>query len=723
MGSSSTYRLKVLNGIVCLLTLVLIHSCADREINLPPDAIVIEDFDSDAWDNWESKGNAFGNGPYQSMDLGEKMRDKGFVGGLVNSNINGNKATGSIISPDFTIQKKYLNFLISGNAIYNAEDCNLRLVIDDSIVRYAPPTRSPLIEWACFDMEEYIGEMARIEIIDRSEKTHIMVDMILQSDVMQLGPGYRSLTAEKKYLLFPVKKGGKQYRIRLEKEGDVTEQFVVEMGLDEVDFWAFKDISRYAGKKITIQSNCPFKPEGFDRIYQSDTIPGQNKFYSEVTRPQFHFTAAQGWINDPNGLVYYQGEWHLMYQHNPYGTIGSLKHWGHAVSNDLFHWEARPSSVVPDDFGSNHSGGAVVDLFNSAGLQKGDDKTLIAFWTSAGHFTSPSSRFRQCISYSNDRGKTWNKYSDNPIIGHIAGRNRDPNVIWYEEADCWIMALYLEGNNYALLKSKDLLNWEMINQITMPATECPDLFRLPLDGDQNDIKWVFWGGNGNYIVGDFDGTHFTAEGESHRTHFGNRYYAAMTFVNAPDNRIVQIGWLTGREPFLDESTNFMCQLSIPNELTLRKDAEGNPVLYSNPVKEIEELREDQYRTAHIQLESGIPYIADFESELIDMEVEIETGEAKEIIANIRGTEVIYQCEEGKLICEGQEVQVENNSKKISFRALVDRCSLEIFWNEGAKAVFILEKIDPANRSISFNAVGGNASIEKLELYSLKSIWN
>ena len=709
-------------AIVIFLTLSWITSCADGEADLPPDAIVVENFDSRDWDDWISEGNAFGNGPCESAYLGEEMRDKGFTGGFADSHFKGDEAKGRLISPVFTIQKKYLNFLITGNAHYNAEDCQLRLVIEDSTVRYAPATRSPLMEWACFDMEELIGKMAHIEITDHSEKTHIMVDMIFQSSEMKLGPGYTTLTAEKKYLLFPVQKGGKQYRIRLEKEGDVTEQFVIEMGPGEPDFWAFRNISQYAGKRITIRSHSPVKPEGFDRIFQDDTVPGQNGFYKEGYRPQFHFTATQGWINDPNGLVYYKGEWHMMYQHNPYGIIGSLKHWGHAVSTDLLHWKLRPSSVVPDDFGSNHSGGAVVDLFNSTGLQQGDDKTLIAFWTSAGHFTSPTSLFRQCISYSNDRGRTWNKYHGNPVIGHILGRNRDPNVIWFEEENCWIMTLYLEGNSYAILKSTDLLNWEMVNQIIMPARECPDLFRLPLDGNQKEMRWVFWGGNGNYIVGNFDGTHFTAKGEAQRTHYGNRYYAAMTFNNAPDNRIVQIGWLTGRRPFQDRNSNFMCQLSIPNELTLRTNDEGTPVLYSNPVRELQDLREDQYLIEHKDLMSCIPYVANFESELIDLEVEIEILEGKEIIVNIRGTQVIYHCDEGKLVCEDQEVQVEKNSKRIRLRALVDRCSLELFWNEGAKAVFISTTMDPSNRNISFSSIGGNARIEKLILYSLKSIW-
>jgi len=273
-------------------------------------------------------------------------------------------------------------------------------MIDDSLITYAPATRAPLVEWGNLDVSRYIGHEAHIEIVDSSYTGYIMLDNIMMSNELKLGPAKKTFIAEKRYLLLPVKGGGRQYRLRLEKKNDVDEQFVIEMATGKPDFWAFKDISAYKGRKMTLSAYCPGIPESFDQIYQSDTIPGERIFYKEEFRPQLHFTTKQGWINDPNGLVYYKGQWHLMYQHNPYGIIRSLKHWGHAVSTDLIHWKEMPSSVVPDDNGSNHSGGAVVDFKNSAGLQKGDEKTLIAFWTAAGHFTSPSRKFTQCISYS-----------------------------------------------------------------------------------------------------------------------------------------------------------------------------------------------------------------------------------------------------------------------------------------------------------------------------------
>ena len=716
---------------VFLVLLILIIACTQNQQLDLEDSLIISDFNTDTWKDWQNEGMAFGSTPYLSKDLEGELQGQGFEGRIVNSNSSRLEATGKLISPAFIIERRYLNFLISGNGHYNVENCNLRLIIGDSIVRYAAGTRAPHIEWESFDLSDLIGQEAHIEIADDSDKLYLMVDHIFQGNEMQLGPFRKSFTAEQQYLLFPVSKGGKQYRLRLEKEGDVTEQFVIEMAEGTPDFWAFKDISRYKGKQLTILGNSPIQPEGFDQIYQSDVVPGEEHFYKEPNRPQFHFTSKQGWINDPNGLVYHEGEWHLMYQHNPYGIIGSEKHWGHAISTDLVHWEERPSSVVPDDWGSNHSGGAVVDHFNHAELQQGTEKTLIVFWTSAGHFTSPVRRFTQSISYSNDRGRTWNKYDGNPIIGHIEGRNRDPNVIWHEQAEVWVMSLFLDNNDYALLTSRDLIHWDLVDKIKMPASECPDLLLMPLDGDKNNQKWLFWGGNGNYVVGDFDGTKFIIEGEARRTHYGNRYYAAMTFTNGPDGRIVQMGWLTNRTPF--EDSNFMNQLSIPNELTLQTNRMGELVLHANPIKELEQLRGKSRMEKEIELEQDTPYRVDFKQDLADLELDIDPGKAKEIVFNIRGVRFTYD-KKGKHLSYSVESQsvfgnssndqipldTFNNSLKV--RILVDRVSIELFLNGGEKAVFISTLLDPENSDFVIEAKGGNARINMLEIHILNSAW-
>jgi fructan beta-fructosidase len=666
-------------------------------------------------EGWESTGNL------SPMSYKTEMLPKNVTGfeatAIFNTGYEQAEKTGTLTSPEFVINKKYINFLITGNNNYNADDCNVRVIIDGKVVKYAPPTRFPLVEWGAMDVSEFSGQKARFEVFDNSKKRFILIGQIFQSNELSLGVNQHTFYVDKKYLLFPVTRGGKQYRFRLEKEGDIAEQFVVEMEDGEPDYWAFKDLNNFAGKEIKLTSYCPTNIESFEKIKLSDEVPDENQFYKEKERPQFHFTSKTGWINDPNGLVYSEGVWHLMYQHNPYGVIGSLKHWGHAVSTDLIHWEEKASSVVPDDLGSNHSGGAVVDFNNSAGLQTGKDKTLLAFWTSAGHFSTPSSSFRQCISYSTDGGQTWNKYAGNPIINFIEGRNRDPNVIWHNDSQKWILSLFLDNNMYAIFNSDNLIDWTLTDRIMMPANECPDMFQLDLDGDPQKRKWIFWGGNGNYVLGKFDGLKFEIEGEAHRTHFG-QYYAAMTFNNAPDNRVVQVGWLRAW-PF--PNTNFRMQMSILNEITLKTSPEGYPALYSYPVKEFEVLRSDSLLLKDIMIKQQT-YIPDFNAELIDLNLLVKVKKGGILTMKIRGEDILYNRNENTISYKNEKVQLLTNSDIQEFRILADRASIEIFCNGGEKVLYQSVAMDSENSSLEFSTNGTSAVLKQLEIYSLKSSW-
>ena len=262
-----------------------------------------------------------------------------------------------------------------------------------------------------------------------------------------------------------------------------------------------------------------------------------DNLYQETYRPQFHFSAKENWLNDPNGLVYYKDEYHLFFQHNPTGIDWGNMTWGHAVSTDLLHWKQLPNAIEPDDLGTIFSGSAVVDWNNTSGFQTGTEKVLVAFYTSAGDYAAEKKAFTQSIAYSNDRGRTWTKYEGNPVIGHIEGHNRDPKVIWHEPTQRWVMALYLDGNKFALLGSTNLKEWAPLCEIEMPGvTECPDLFELPVDGNPENMKWVFWGGNGNYVIGSFDGTNFTKETEPLQSEWGRNGYAGQTWSDIPGGR-------------------------------------------------------------------------------------------------------------------------------------------------------------------------------------------
>src|SRR5579862_9865645 len=286
--------------------------------------------------------------------------------------------------------------------------------------------------------------------------------------------------------------------------------------------------------------------------------------YSEPLRPQFHFTARRGWINDPNGLVYAKGEYHLFFQHDPNDTAGAHKFWGHAVSKDLVHWKELPEAIEPDALGDIWSGSAIVDPQNTAHLGKG---ALICIYTAAGgaNDLSKGQPFTQCLSYSLD-GRTFSKFIGNPVLGHLEGGNRDPKLNWYEPDKKWILALYLDGNRYGIFSSNNLRSWTQLQTVEMPnASECPDFFEMPLDGDKKHMKWVFWGASGYYRVGTFDGATFKPETDSIRSDYGNTSYAAQTFYNEPKGRRVQIGWFNGS---VFPGCAWNQQLGFPAELTL-----------------------------------------------------------------------------------------------------------------------------------------------------------
>jgi len=209
--------------------------------------------------------------------------------------------------------------------------------------------------------------------------------------------------------------------------------------------------------------------------------------YSESLRPQFHFTAQKGWLNDPNGLVLHNGEYHLFFQHNPDSTEWGNMTWGHAVSKDLVHWRQIEHALLPDKRGTMYSGSAVTDPLNTSGM--GAD--IIAFYTAAGGKNPESNGqpFTQGLAYSRDNGRTFTKL-DAPIINHIVAENRDPKVDWHEPTKSWVMALYLDGEAFVLFTSKNLKNWTEIQRFHMPGSaECPDFFEMPIAGSR-EKRWV-----------------------------------------------------------------------------------------------------------------------------------------------------------------------------------------------------------------------------------------
>ncbi len=462
------------------------------------------------------------------------------------------------------------------------------------------------------------------------------------------------------------------------------------------------------------------------------TVPGDRNpaaptepaaLYREKWRPQFHFTARQNWHNDPNGLVFYKGEYHLFFQHNPTGIDWGNMTWGHAVSPDLVHWQQFPHAIFPDRLGTIFSGSAVVDWQNTAGFQSGREKTLVAIYTAAGD-TSPESKgvkFTQCLAYSNDRGRTWTKYERNPVLPHVVGSNRDPKVVWHASSQRWIMTLFKDGNTYAFFASPDLKTWTPLQDLTVPdCGECPDFFEMPVTGDRRTRKWVWTAANGHYLVGTFDGTRFTAETGPHVSDWGKNFYAVQTYSDIPpsDGRRIQIAWMNGgKYPDMP----FNQQMSFPCELRLKAFPEGLR-LCRLPVRELESLRARTHSWKDRALRPGDNPLAGLAGDLFEIRVEIEPGEASAVRLEIRSEPVHYSVPEKTLTCLGRTAPCELSGGRLRLQILVDRTSLEVFGNDGKASMTSCFLPDPANRSLSLQAVGGTARVVTLKVFELRSAW-
>ena len=487
----------------------------------------------------------------------------------------------------------------------------------------------------------------------------------------------------------------------------------------EKAFYSRRDFLKTVGLGAAALTAPPLV-QGCAELSKARKKPPIGALYNEKYRPQFHFTPRTNWTNDPDGLVYYKGEYHMFFQHNPFGINWGNMTWAHAISTDLIHWKQLPNAIEPDELGTIFSGGAVVDWNNTSGLQTGKEKVLVAFYTAAGNHTDPPKPFTQCLAYSNDRGRAWVKYEKNPIIGHIRGSNRDPVVSWYEPGRLWVMALFLNKENFALFTSKDLKSWTQIQELTIPgSSEYPDFFEMPIDGDWNNTRWVIYGANGRYLLGTFDGRKFTAQEGPYDSRVG-QYYAVQTWRGIPKShrRRVQIAWMHGGK-FPDMPFNQ--QMSIPCEITLRKLPEGIR-LCRVPVREIKKLRGRKYSFGPVTLKPGENILSKISGELFEIQCEVELAGAEEFGLTLRGTPLVYNVNDQTLVCGDKKGEMKLLNGKVKLQILVDRTSIEIFVNDGRASMFLCFPLDSDNRSLEIFAHGGQAKIRNLKVWKLKSIW-
>ncbi|HLV79913.1 MAG TPA: glycoside hydrolase family 32 protein [Chthonomonadaceae bacterium] len=445
--------------------------------------------------------------------------------------------------------------------------------------------------------------------------------------------------------------------------------------------------------------------------------------YQEAYRPQFHFTAQKNWLNDPNGLVFYKGEYHLFFQHNPAGLGWGEMEWGHAVSRDLIHWEQLPDAILPDRLGTCWSGSAVVDRDNTAGFQQGDEKALVAVYTAAGDTSAESKGqpFTQCLAYSTDRGRVWQKYAQNPVLPHIIGGDRDPKVAWYAPARRWIMTLYLDGNDFGFFSSPDLKHWTRLHDITVAdCGECPDFFEIPVGGRPGLKKWVWTAANGRYLIGNFDGERFMPDGGLQRVEWGANCYAVQTFSDIPasDGRRIQMAWMRdGRYPDMP----FNQQMAFPCELTLHAFPDGLR-LCKRPAREIGKLHGKEQAWHDLTLRPGENPLSALSGELFDIRAEIDPGETTTVGIRARGATVEYKVREKTLSALGCSAPLEPAHHRIHLQLLVDRTSLEVYGNNGEVALTSCFLPDSKDRNLEIYATGGEVRILSLQVYPLHSIW-
>ncbi|HAA76764.1 TPA: 2,6-beta-D-fructofuranosidase [Candidatus Latescibacteria bacterium] len=443
--------------------------------------------------------------------------------------------------------------------------------------------------------------------------------------------------------------------------------------------------------------------------------------YSELHRPQFHFSPRENWTNDPNGLVYYEGEYHLFFQHNPTSVKWGNMTWGHAVSTDLLHWTQLDHALEPDELGTIFSGSAVVDWNNTGGFKAGDLEPLIAFYTSAGHHADPPQPFTQSIAYSNDRGRSWTKYDGNPVIGHLRASNRDPKVVWHAPTERWILALYYENNDYALFASTNLVDWTHLQDLTLPGvTECPDFFELAVDGKTDQKKWVYWGADGGYLIGSFDGERFEPETDILKAEFGKNGYAAQTYSDIPeeDGRRIQISWMRGgKYPAMP----FNQQMSIPVELRLRTTTDGVR-LQRNPIHELEDLYERTESYQNVEITPNRPLIPDSRHNCFDVRVSFEPDGGERFGVIVQGHTIEYCPVEREISCFGRVAHVRPIDKRIDLRLIIDSTSLELFAENGTVVFSCTYLPEACDHPLEFFTNAGSALVASLVISEIRSIW-
>lgn len=522
--------------------------------------------------------------------------------------------------------------------------------------------------------------------------------------------GEVKMKIKKQYINFPVSQRVDRKAMTFTLDGQKQCTSVIRLS-DEPEYWVFQDVSLWKGKTLIISGD--FCEEALQKIYQADTIMAESEIYNEVRRPQYHFTARRGWINDPNGLIFYNGRYHMFYQHNPYEKEWENMHWGHAVSTDMLHWEELPLALHPDEIGTMFSGTAVIDYQNAAGFNgKKGEPAMIAFYTADSQWET------QCMAYSLDEGLTWTKYDGNPIVdSHERWQThdtRDPKVFWYEKGKHWVMVVNERDGN-TIYNSNDLKSWMPMSHIT-GFWECPELFELAVEGEPDEKHWVMWGASGTYMIGQFDGKTFTPE-TAKQMNLNGSAYAAQTFNNIPqqDGRVIKMAW--SRTSY--EGMPFNGAVLLPQEQILVRTKAGLK-LFSRPIEETSQLFTRVAEGRNLSARDANELLESFRNEdVLRLKFILHLTYATDAGLSFRGQRLLTYDMNGNRLQGEFYASDKPGSMDIDCDIYLDRGLVEAYIDGGA---FSYSMNMDGREKKGYEFWGNQIEIKNLEVFQVESIW-
>lgn len=560
-----------------------------------------------------------------------------------------------------------------------------------------------------------------------------------------------SLDVTEDYLLLPIQDDAPEGKICVVKDNEQKGTLMnVRLARERVDSYVPFALSAYKGQHISIEiQGVPETALCWKELKLSGSFDMANK---ESFRPVYHHTPAYGWMNDPNGMFYKDGVYHLYFQYNPYGSVWGNMHWGHSTSTDLMHWKFEGCAIVPDAWGAIFSGSCVVDHNNTAGFGKG---AVVAFYTSA-KATPWGDVQSQSMAYSLDNGKTFTKYEGNPILTSSEKDFRDPKVFWYAPGKHWVMMLAV-GQHMEIYSSVNLKEWKKESEFgAMQGAhggvwECPDLVEIPVEGTR-EKKWVlicnlnpggpFGGSAAQYFVGSFDGKKFVNESPTQTKwmDWGKDNYATVTWNNAPDGRCIALGWMSNWQYANNVPTRqYRSANTLARDLTLYREGQ-ELYLKSTPSVEVKKARGKKVSIPSFKVSEKHEMVNLFEEKqgAYEVEIVIQNAGASKIafcLLNDKGEKVsmYYDLNRKQFVMDRSEsgtvdfskdfpavtVAPANVDKELTLRLFVDRSSIEAFGEDGKFVMTNLVFPSQPYVKMCFEADKNGYAVKSLNVYKLQ----